>query len=184
MLVQVRDKTQIRHFHVVVVQGRQRNVQKSVLQMQIVVLLFKPICFFDVIAAVVSLDVKFPNILITQTTQPMIWMMCARETTPPEKLLLFSNSAVGSVTVPSIWDRDAHNAAIIWTEIFVSYQFLKDPAELPYKVTGILVGIFKLQSGQVKRTSPPQDFITVSSLHPCISNELPAQFSRILCNCL
>ena len=39
-------------FYVVVVQGQQRNVQNSVITCKVVVLLIKPIVFFDVLLAV------------------------------------------------------------------------------------------------------------------------------------
>ena len=52
-------KREIRHFHVVV-QKRQRNVEKSV--MHVVVLLIKPFLFltFSLITVDQSLDLKFP----------------------------------------------------------------------------------------------------------------------------
>ena len=46
-------KREIRHFHVVVVQKRERNVQKSVMHVQSCFLLIKPIVFFfDVLVVV------------------------------------------------------------------------------------------------------------------------------------
>ena len=43
---------QIRHFHVVVVQKRERNVQKSVMHVQSCCFAYKTYCFFDVLFAV------------------------------------------------------------------------------------------------------------------------------------
>ena len=45
-------KRKIRHFHVIVVQKQERNVQKSVITCKVVVLLIKPIVFFYVLVAV------------------------------------------------------------------------------------------------------------------------------------
>ena len=45
-------KQELRDFHSVVVQQRQRKVQKSVMTCKLVVLLNKPIGFFDVLVAV------------------------------------------------------------------------------------------------------------------------------------
>ena len=45
-------KREIRHFHVVVVQKRERNVQKRVMHVQSCFLLIKPIVFFDVLFVV------------------------------------------------------------------------------------------------------------------------------------
>ena len=63
MLVYVLHKTQNRRFHVVVVQKRQRQVQKSVIHVQSCCLPIKPIFFsyfVDVLVAVASLDLKVP----------------------------------------------------------------------------------------------------------------------------
>ena len=49
-------KHEIRHFHVMVVQKRQRNVQKSMCTCKVVFLLVKPIAFLDVLVAVVLLN--------------------------------------------------------------------------------------------------------------------------------
>ena len=46
-------KREVRHFHVVVLQGRQRNVQKSGMQVQRFVLLIETYCYYVVPIAVV-----------------------------------------------------------------------------------------------------------------------------------
>ena len=45
-------KREIMHFHVVVVQNGQRNVQKSVMHVQSCCFAYKTYCFFDVLVAV------------------------------------------------------------------------------------------------------------------------------------
>ena len=55
----------LRHFHVVVVQKRQRIAQRSVVHVQVVVLLIKPIVLFfvDLLVAITSLDLRpRPNV--------------------------------------------------------------------------------------------------------------------------
>ena len=47
-------KHEIRYFHVVVAQKRQRNVQKSVMHVQSCCFAYKPIVFLDVLVAVKS----------------------------------------------------------------------------------------------------------------------------------
>ena len=49
-----------RHFHVVVVQGRQRNVQKSVMHVQSCLFANQTYCFFDVLVAVRVVVAKAP----------------------------------------------------------------------------------------------------------------------------
>ena len=51
----------MRHFHVVVVQGRQRNVQKSVMHVKIVVLVVKPFPFLTFLLPSPSSDFKVPS---------------------------------------------------------------------------------------------------------------------------
>ena len=48
----------MRHFHVVVVQKRQTNVQKSVMYVQTYCFAYRLIVFCDVLVAVASLDLK------------------------------------------------------------------------------------------------------------------------------
>ena len=56
-------KREIRHFHVVVVQKRERNVQKSVMHVQSCFLLIKPIVFFLTFSlSSASLDLKVSSI--------------------------------------------------------------------------------------------------------------------------
>ena len=50
----------IRYFHVVVVQKRQRNVQKSVKHLQSCCFAYETYCFLDVLVAVASLNLKVP----------------------------------------------------------------------------------------------------------------------------
>ena len=57
-------KRKIRHFHVVVVQKQERNVQKSVITCKVVVLLIKPIVFLTFSLPSASLDLKV-SILLT-----------------------------------------------------------------------------------------------------------------------
>ena len=45
-------KREIRHFHVVVVQNGQRNVQKGVMHVQSCCFTYKTYCLFDVLVAV------------------------------------------------------------------------------------------------------------------------------------
>ena len=54
-------KREIRHFHVVVVQTRERNVQKSVMHVQSCFLLIKPIVFLTFSLSSASLDLKIPD---------------------------------------------------------------------------------------------------------------------------
>ena len=69
------------HFHVAVVQKRQRNVQKSVMHVamcEVVVLLIKPIIllFVDLVVAIASLDLR-PTIkrqFFHETNQTLIWV--------------------------------------------------------------------------------------------------------------
>ena len=65
-------KLEIKHFLVVVVQKGQINVQKSVLHVQVVVLLIKPIDFLDVLVAVASLNLYVPN---NQSMRERCWLM-------------------------------------------------------------------------------------------------------------
>ena len=53
-------KREIRHFHVVVTQWRQRNVQKSVMHVQSCCIAHQAYCFFDVLAAVAVVVAKAP----------------------------------------------------------------------------------------------------------------------------
>ena len=54
-------KREIRHFHVVVVQKRERNIQKVWCTCKVVVLLIKPIVFMAFSLPSASLDLKVPN---------------------------------------------------------------------------------------------------------------------------
>ena len=45
-------KQEIKHFHVVVVQRRERNVQKSVMHVRSCRFAYKTYCFLDVVVAV------------------------------------------------------------------------------------------------------------------------------------
>ena len=55
-------KREIRHFHVVIVQKRQGNVQKSVMHVQSCCFAYLTYCgFFYVLVAVASSDLKVPN---------------------------------------------------------------------------------------------------------------------------
>ena len=65
-------KLEIKHFLVVVVQKGQINVQKSVMHVQVVVLLIKPIDFLDVLVAVASLNLYFPT---NQSMRERCWLM-------------------------------------------------------------------------------------------------------------
>ena len=53
-------KREFRHFHVVVVQKRQGNVQKSVMYVQSCYFANKTYCVLDVLVAVASLDLEIP----------------------------------------------------------------------------------------------------------------------------
>ena len=53
-------KREISHFYVVVLQKRQRNVQKSVMQVQRVLLCLLNFIFFVVLVALASLYLKIP----------------------------------------------------------------------------------------------------------------------------
>ena len=55
-------KKKIKHFHVVVVERWQRNVEKSLLHYKVVVLLNKSIVLFAVLVAASSSLLKLPNI--------------------------------------------------------------------------------------------------------------------------
>ena len=61
-------KLEIKHFLVVVVQKR----QKSVMHVQVVVLLIKPIDFLDVLVAVASLNLYVPK---NQSMRERCWLM-------------------------------------------------------------------------------------------------------------
>ena len=65
-------KLEIKHFLVVVVQKGQINVQKSVMHVQVVALLIKPIDFLDVLVAVASLNLYVPN---NQSMRERCWLM-------------------------------------------------------------------------------------------------------------
>ena len=54
-------KCQIRQFHVVVVQKRQRNVQKSVMHLQSCCFALLNLFFFYVLVTIASSDRKVPN---------------------------------------------------------------------------------------------------------------------------
>ena len=54
-------KREMRHFHVVVVQKLERNVQKVWCTCEVVVLLIKPIVFLTFLLSSASLDLKVPN---------------------------------------------------------------------------------------------------------------------------
>ena len=63
LLVYILHKTrEIGHFHVVVVQIRQRNVQKSVMHVQSCRFSYYTFRCFDILFAVGSLDLDVPNI--------------------------------------------------------------------------------------------------------------------------
>ena len=64
-------KLEIKHFLVVVVQKGQINVQKSVMHVQVVVLLIKPIDILDVLVAVASLDLYVPK---NQSMRERCWL--------------------------------------------------------------------------------------------------------------
>ena len=55
-------KHEIRHFHVLIVQKRQRNEQKAWCTCKVVLLLIKRLLFLEVLLAVVSLNFKAPNL--------------------------------------------------------------------------------------------------------------------------
>ena len=65
-------KHEITHFHVVVLQKRQQKCKKS----KIVVLLIKPIVFFDVLVAVSLLDLKVPYEYWERASQILAFFPC------------------------------------------------------------------------------------------------------------
>ena len=60
LLITPSTKLEIRHFHFVVVQGPQRNVQKSVMHVQSCCFFNETYCFCDVLAAVAVVVAKAP----------------------------------------------------------------------------------------------------------------------------
>ena len=81
-------KHEISHFYVVVLQKRQRNVQKSVMQVQRVLLCLLNFIFFVVLVALASLYLKIPPMVLGLIFAGYVPLTSRR--TPTPRIIVYS----------------------------------------------------------------------------------------------